>query len=308
MFRFYIPSILFASGTSLVKFLLAIPQDQFLHGGIICWGYIQNSIVVLNERDLTFNISPTIYFPERLKIRHLIEDPCKKLTYLFRFYIPSILFAAGTSLVKFLLAIPQDQFLYGGIICWGYIQNSIVVFNERDLTSNISPTIYFPERMKIRHLIEDPCKKLTYLFRFYIPSILFAAGTSLVKFLLAIPQDQFLHGGIICWGYIQNSIVVLNERDLTFNISPTIYFPAWWRHQMETFSALLAICAENSPVPGEFPAQRPVTRSFDVFFDLHPNKRLSKQSWGWWSETPSSSLWRHRNGTNENKTSNRESL
>ena len=43
---------------------------------------------------------------------------------------------------------------------------------------------------------------------------------------------------------------------------------AWWRHQMETFSALLAICAGNSPVPGEFPAQRPVTRSFDVFFDL----------------------------------------
>ena len=30
-------------------------------------------------------------------------------------------------------------------------------------------------------------------------------------------------------------------------------------------------------VPGEFPTQRPVTRSFDVFFDLHPNKRLSKQ-------------------------------
>ena len=30
----------------------------------------------------------------------------------------------------------------------------------------------------------------------------------------------------------------------------------WWRHQMETFSALLAICAGNSPVPGEFPTQR----------------------------------------------------
>ena len=69
----------------------------------------------------------------------------------------------------------------------------------------------------------------------------------------------------------------------------------WWRHQMETFSALLAICAGNSPVHGEFPAQRPVTRIFDAFFDLRPNKRLSKQSWGWWSETPSSSLWRHRN-------------
>ena len=40
----------------------------------------------------------------------------------------------------------------------------------------------------------------------------------------------------------------------------------WWRHQMETFSALPAMCAGNPPVTGEFPAQRPVTRSFDVFF------------------------------------------
>ena len=56
----------------------------------------------------------------------------------------------------------------------------------------------------------------------------------------------------------------------------------WWRHQMETFPALLAICAGNSPVTGEFPAQSPVMRSFDVFFDLRPNKRLSKQSWAWW--------------------------
>ena len=48
-------------------------------------------------------------------------------------------------------------------------------------------------------------------------------------------------------------------------------FSSWWRHQTETFSALLAICAGNSPVPGEFPTQRPVTRSFDVYFDLRPN-------------------------------------
>ena len=41
-------------------------------------------------------------------------------------------------------------------------------------------------------------------------------------------------------------------------------------------SALLAICAGNSPVTGEFPTQRPVTRSFDVCFDLCLNKRLSK--------------------------------
>ena len=72
-------------------------------------------------------------------------------------------------------------------------------------------------------------------------------------------------------------------------------FQSWWRHQMETFSALLAICAGNSPVTGEFPTQRPVTRSFDVFFDLRPNKRLSKQTWGWWFETPSRPSWRHCN-------------
>ena len=55
----------------------------------------------------------------------------------------------------------------------------------------------------------------------------------------------------------------------------------------ETFSALLAICAENSQVTGEFSAKRPVTRSFGVFFDLRLNERLSKQSWWWWFETPS---------------------
>ena len=60
----------------------------------------------------------------------------------------------------------------------------------------------------------------------------------------------------------------------------------WWRHQMETYSALLAICAGNSPVTGEFPAQRPVMRGVDVFLDLRLIKRLSKQSWGWRFETP----------------------
>ena len=52
---------------------------------------------------------------------------------------------------------------------------------------------------------------------------------------------------------------------------------------------------EDSPVIGEFPAQRPVTRSFDVFFDLRPNKRLSKQSWVWWFETLLCPLWRQCN-------------
>ena len=67
------------------------------------------------------------------------------------------------------------------------------------------------------------------------------------------------------------------------------FLQTWWRHAME-----FSICAGNSPVPGEFPAQKPVTRSFAVFFDLRLNKRLSKLSCGWWFETQSRLLWRHR--------------
>ena len=54
------------------------------------------------------------------------------------------------------------------------------------------------------------------------------------------------------------------------------------------------LCGEFTG-PGEFPAPRPVTRSFDVFFDLRLNKWLSKQPWGWWFETPPWSLWCHCN-------------
>ena len=59
-------------------------------------------------------------------------------------------------------------------------------------------------------------------------------------------------------------------------VNPTRTIDTWWCHQLETFSALLALCAGNSPVFGDFPTQRPVTRSFDVFFDLSLLKRLSK--------------------------------
>ena len=69
---------------------------------------------------------------------------------------------------------------------------------------------------------------------------------------------------------------------------------SWWRHQMETFS-------RNSSVSGGFPVQRPVTPSFDIFFYLHMNERLSKQSGGWWFETPSHPLWRRSTDTKYNK-------
>ena len=79
-------------------------------------------------------------------------------------------------------------------------------------------------------------------------------------------------------------------------------YASWWRHQIETFSTLLAICVGNSSVTGEFPAQRPVTWSFDVSFDLSLNERLGKQSWGWWFETPSHPLWRHSNVNSTGRT------
>ena len=59
---------------------------------------------------------------------------------------------------------------------------------------------------------------------------------------------------------------------------------------------LMALCVGNSLATGEFPPQRPVTRSFDVFFDLHLNEWLSKQSRCWWFEMPSCSSWCHYNG------------
>ena len=96
------------------------------------------------------------------------------------------------------------------------------------------------------------------------------------------------------WNFDGNSNTWIKESVLEKAVCKTS--ATWWHHQMEIFSALLALCAGNSPVTGEFPTQRPVTPSFDVFFDLRLNKRLSKQSWGWWFETLSRPFWRHCNG------------
>ena len=79
----------------------------------------------------------------------------------------------------------------------------------------------------------------------------------------------------------------------------------YWAAKMMTSSngntfRVTGRCAGNSPVTGELPGQRSVTRSFDVFSNLRQNKRLSKpwQSRGWWLETPSCPLWRHCNDWN----------
>ena len=60
---------------------------------------------------------------------------------------------------------------------------------------------------------------------------------------------------------------------------------------MDAFSALLDLCVRNSPVTGEFPAQRLVTRAFDIFFDVRLNKWLGKQSRRRLFDTSSNPLW-----------------
>ena len=64
-----------------------------------------------------------------------------------------------------------------------------------------------------------------------------------------------------------------------------------WKHFPRYWPFVRGI--HRSPVNS--PHKWSVTQSFDVFFDLRLNKRLSKHSWGWWFETLSRPLWRHRN-------------
>ena len=81
--------------------------------------------------------------------------------------------------------------------------------------------------------------------------------------LLRLVRWNGRYGSNVLVSYLPFSVTVTNAWGL-----------AWWRDQMETFFVLLDLCAGNSPVSGEFPLQRPVTQSFDIFFDLHLNKRL----------------------------------
>ena len=92
-------------------------------------------------------------------------------------------------------------------------------------------------------------------------------------------------------------------------LTPRYTFLLWWSRSCYCILSFCMMTSSNGNIfrvtgplcgeftgPGEIPAQRPVTRSFDVLFDLRLNKRLSKEPWGWWFETPAWSLWRHRNG------------
>ena len=141
----------------------------------------------------------------------------------------------------------------------------------------------------------------------FIPKWHMNVNTSAGKIRLLKPQIHNTSVGLVCLRVLLLTSQ-MHSPDSIKPISPPLTSPkypscldsftvplhspnACWRHQMKTFSALLALCEGNSPVTGEFPTQRSVTRTFNVFFVLRLNNQLSKQSLCWWFETPSRSLW-----------------
>ena len=168
---------------------------------------------------------------------------------------------------------------------WWYVNNLSNMFLGHNLTnkeakyneSGIVIGDFTSRKTKWKHFMDR------YNCHNTIPPILLPAALELSLWPYACSA--------ICMYYV----IMLQAPVYHVFLEESAWWLPWWRHQMETFSALLAFCAENSPVPGEFSTQRPVTWSFDIYFDLRLNKRLSKQSWGWWFETLSRPFWRHRN-------------
>ena len=177
---------------------------------------------------------------------------------------------------------------------------------EESLLSNPPVAILFPSRCRPSG---EAYQKLTQwgvdfnllrkqrLTGIGIPDINLIWSSDRLRFVMVIPIPVRKHLIFLIEAHNKMTESVLTAITHTFSWNELFiyWFKSWWRHQIETFSALLAICAGNSSVTDEFPAQRPVTRSFDVSFDLRLNKRLSKQSLGWQFEMPLRPLWRHCN-------------
>ena len=100
--------------------------------------------------------------------------------------------------------------------------------------------------------------------------------------------------------YLQLMLKVIS-LDKTSNLlhNAMLHMPlySWWRRrQMEASFALLALCAENPPVTGKFPSQRPVTQGFDFYSysASEPTVQHTMETAGDF-ETPSHSLLCHCN-------------
>ena len=109
---------------------------------------------------------------------------------------------------------------------------------------------------------------------------------------VAKEEDEVTRG--ICKDFAHTVLKVRDTKETVFAACHRLSPHMMTSSNGNIFRVTGPLCREFTG-PGEFPAQRPVTRSFDVFSDLHPNKRLGKQPWGWWFETLSWSLWRQCN-------------
>ena len=143
-------------------------------------------------------------------------------------------------------------------------------------------------------------------FAALVPSLLLARASYWIH--SRIDQSHKSHNAPVTYPTIYHSeqkcdISVLNG--VLWDMGQGVLWVAWdwsincWCFMMTSSNGNILrvtgpLCGEFTG-PGEFPSQRSVTRSFDLFFDLRLNKRLSKQSWGWWFETQSRPLWRHCN-------------
>ena len=147
----------------------------------------------------------------------------------------------------------------------------------------------------IFHTNKSSAQKLSKFLYFHVTLIIFftsvrlSSKTNISKEPYWLPKYMRLHTkfnfGI--WRFIVNHILM----NWMYCSLPKIMMTS---SNANIFCITGPLCGEFTS-PGEFTAQRPVTWSFNVFFDPCPNKRLSKQPRGWWFETPSWSLWRQCN-------------
>ena len=137
---------------------------------------------------------------------------------------------------------------------------------------------------------------LLHIMNFYIDCFLWCRLLTYTLYIIILRQWMISKHEIIYSVKMLGCVYLMMNVNVFLSDSRSDSFSgqsAWWRHQIETFSALLAICAGKSPV---IPRTKASDAELWCFFDLRLNKRLSKQSWGWWFERPSRPLWRHSNG------------
>ena len=174
-----------------------------------------------------------------------------------------------------------------------YSCRSVININPILFNSDLQNTAVFPANeilvlalsvlFSVRHAFKIHTKPVCIVAILKLKTLSVAVWPCITDACLHIKQlTRLILLDVIYWGrptYIFiSSICIFTFQILIFcrmivQVSDAVVHFPWWRHQMETFSALLALCVGNSPVTGEFPSQRPVTWIFDVFFDLRRNKR-----------------------------------